>query len=171
MRIKINEIEKQRILEMHNSKKNQLINEQETAAAPADVNRVGTQGGLRGALNRVGTSVRNVKAAATGNLQNIKDPELEATLTRFKTNSKQTLRQLTDTYNNLRDLLATIDKNKIEPINQDELTQLQTQVTNYMKAIKYAIDQTTAFNNFQIKYNNNQTAAPAAPATGAPVNA
>jgi len=165
MRIKVNEIEKQRILEMHNSKKNEFINEQDATAAG---NNVGAQGAVRGALNRVGTGIRNIKAAVGGNVQGIKDPELEATLTRLKANTKQTLRQLTDTYNNFRDLSANINSKKIEPINQDELKQLQTQAANYMKAIKYAIDQTNAFNNFQLTYNNQQPAsAPSTePATG-----
>jgi hypothetical protein len=162
MRIKVEEIERQRILEMHQTARNQnMINEQaqtQTGTTETTPGKTGTQGGIRGAVSRVKTGVQNVKSAVTGNIQNIKDPELEAILTRLKANTKQTQRQLTDTFNNFRDLKANIDTNKIEPINQDELKQLTGYIDSYMKVLQYTINETNKFNQLNIAYNNSTQA-------------
>ncbi len=161
MRIKVEEIERQRILEMHQTARNQnMINEQaqtQTGTTETTPGKTGTQGGIRGAFSRIKTGVQNVKSAASGDVQNIKDPELEAILTRLKANTSQMQRQLTDTFNNFRDLKANINTNKIEPINQDELKQLTGYIDNYMKVLQYAISETNKFNQLNIAYNNNTT--------------
>jgi hypothetical protein len=159
MRIKVEEIERQRILEMHKTARNQnMINEQaQTGTTETNSGKTGTQGGIRGAFSRIKTGVQNVKSVVSGDVQNIKDPELEAILTRLKANTSQTQRQLTDTFNNFRDLKANINTNKIEPINQDELKQLTGYIDSYMKVLQYAISETNKFNQLNIAYNNNTT--------------
>ena len=156
MRIKVEEIERQRILEMHKTARNQnMINEQaQTGTTETNSGKTGTQGGIRGAFSRIKTGVQNVKSAASGNIQNIKDPELEAILTRLKANTKQMQRQLTDTFNNFKDLKANINTNKIESIYQDELKQLTGYIDVYMKVLQYTINETNKFNNLNITYNN-----------------
>jgi len=169
MDIKINESEKMRILEMHKSKNTNKLFEQDapaTATAPAPAaatspqglktNTGGSGGKLRGLANRIGTGLSNVKSAVRGGTSDIKNPELEAVLTRVKSNTTQMQRQLSDTYNALNQLKSTMNASKIPAEMQDEMGVLQQQIDAYVKSLGTFITQTDTFNKYQIPYSNKQ---------------
>jgi hypothetical protein len=159
MNIKINESEKRRILEMHNSKNSdKFLFEDEPAPAPAatpqglDTKTGGSGGRLRGGLSRLRTGVSNLGAAARGDSGGLKSPELEAVLTRVKANTTQMQKQLSDTYNALNQLKSSINASKIPQNMQDEMAALQGQIDTYIKSIGSMITQTDNFNKYQIPY-------------------
>ena len=166
MNIKINESEKKRILEMHNSKNpNKFLFEQDApapAAAPApapaaapqglDTKTGGAGGRLRGGLSRLRTGLGNLGAATRGDAGALKSPELEAVLTRVKANTTQMQKQLSDTYNALNQLKSSINAGKIPQNMQDEMAALQGQIDTYIQSIGSMITQTDNFNKFQIPY-------------------
>ncbi len=164
MNIKINESEKRRILEMHNSKNpNKFLFEDEPAPAPAaapqglDTKTGGAGGRLRGGLSRLRTGVSNlagnIGATVRGdNTRSLKSPELEGVLTRVRVNTTQMQKQLSDTYNALNQLKSSINAGTIPQNMQDEMAALQGQIDTYLQALGSMITQTDNFNKFQIPY-------------------
>ena len=141
-----------------------LVREQgEAAPAPApaagtpqglDTTTGGAGGKLRGGISRLKTGLSNLGSAARGASSGLKNPELEAILTRAKTNTSQMQRQLSDTYNALNQLKSSINSSKVPAEMKDEMTALQTQVDTYLQTLGSLITQTDNFNKYQIPYSN-----------------
>jgi len=132
-----------------------------TAPAPAagtpqglDTTTGGAGGKLRGGISRLRTGLSNLGSAVRGDSSGLKNPELEAILTRVKTNTTQMQKQLSDTYNALNQLKSSVNSSKVPAEMKDEMTALQTQIDTYLQTLGSLITQTDNFNKYQIPYSN-----------------